>query len=702
MILYTFLLALAWLGGESFQQDTIPGFSEPIQSIESPSFFQFAETDIEVITPESLTDEEKIFYIRDQWRFRSGDDPEWADPGLDDSDWEFVSTNLTQADLAFVDWSGLGWFRKQLQVDPRLIGKPIALLVDRHLGASEIYLNGEKIHELGEFSTQPERVETYSRNQPIVIVFPNREVHTLAVRFINPNYSESGRLLGNNGFRFLLGDWDTHQNERFSFIAAWTGTNMFYIGVLLTFSLIHLLLFLFYPIEIRNLYFSLFAGGLVLIAYLFYRIELANYTFETIYFMRFMLVSEVLVLAFATRFTHSIDKELTPFFANALLIAGFMVALLIWLYPYELMWLRELAVLVFVVEILRSLYLMFHHRRSGVGIIGFGVFVFVLGLVISIMINFGFLNGSAQSINMLGSGALILSMSIFLSRDFASTQKNLELKIHEISELSKMALEQEKINKEREIETRLLEAENKRKTSELEEARALQLSMLPRKMPVLSNLDIAVYMQTATEVGGDYYDYSIGPDNSIVLALGDVTGHGMKAGIMVAAAKSYFHTLVHEEESLAILRKISSGLRNMNMRMMYMGFILAHYRKGDLKISIAGMPPALHYSNEENCVNQIILKGLPLGSKTNYPYKSSNLKLKSGDVVLLMSDGLTELFNEKREMLGYEKIKNILLDSAGYSSNDIINHLKQLSESWAAGSSPQDDITLMVLKVPEN
>ena len=608
---------------------------------------------------------------------------------------------MTEADLAFVDWSGMGWFRKHLQVDSRLSGRPMALLVDRHLGASEIYLNGDKIYELGVFSTNPEQVETYSSNRPLVIVFPERDIHTIAVRFINPNYYETGRLLGNNGFRFLLGDWHTHQNEKFSFISAWTGSNMFFIGVLLAFALIHLLLFLFYPKERRNLYFSLFAGGLVLISYFLYRLELSSYTFETIYFMRFMSVSEVLVLAFATRFTHSIDKDRTPFFANVLLISGFMAVLLIWLNPGGLMWLRELAVLVFVTEILRTLFLMFYHRRKGIWVIALGVFVFVVGLVISIMINFGFLSGSIQTINMFGSGSLILSMSVFLSRDFASTQKSLEDKLVEIRKLSKKALQQEKINKEREIETRLLEAENERKTLELEEARALQLSMLPKKMPSFSNLDIAVYMQTATEVGGDYYDYSLGKDNSLVLVLGDATGHGMKAGIMVAAAKSYFHTLVHEEESLSMLRKISSGLRNMNMKMMFMGMILADYRDEELKISIAGMPPALHYSKEENCIKQIILKGLPLGSKVNYPYQSARIKLRKGDAVLLMSDGMIELFNEKREMLGTEKIKNIMLDSGGYSSNDIINHLKQLSESWAAGSPPEDDITLMVLKVPE-
>ncbi|MCW8849359.1 MAG: triple tyrosine motif-containing protein, partial [Melioribacteraceae bacterium] len=83
-------------------------------------------------------------------------------------------------------------------------------------------------------------------------------------------------------------------------------------------------------------------------------------------------------------------------------------------------------------------------------------------------------------------------------------------------------------------EKRVLEIENNRKTKELEEARQLQLSMLPKELPRNSNLDIAVYMKTATEVGGDYYDFSMKEDGSLNIALGDGTGHGLKAGILVS------------------------------------------------------------------------------------------------------------------------------------------------------------------------
>ena len=672
--------------------------SLPINTEAQESVFQFPAPEIEEIEPDMMNNPDRIIYIQDRWSFMPGDNLEWADPDYDHSGWDLVSTNLTQTDLSFIEWNGIGWFRKQFRVDRDLRGKPVALLIERHLGASEIYLNGEKIYELGNFATDSESVVTYNSNNPLAIVFSDQELNTIAVRFINPNYFETSEMMGFNGFRFLLGDWDTHQSRTLKFLSDWISRNMFYIGALLAFAIIHMLLFVFYPQEKRNLYFALFVGILATLSYLLYKVELIENTTDTMLFVRFLLVVEVLVLAFAARFTHSIDKSSTPVYSNFMVSGGVAIAILIWFYPIELTWLRELTVLLFLIEILRSVIVMFYKNRTGAWILGLGVLIYVVSLIYSILINFEFITGSVQMANMAGSGFLVLSMSVFLSRDFAITQRRLQQKLHEVRQLSKRSLEQERVNKEREIEKRLLEAENKRKTTELEEARALQLSMLPKKLPDISGLDMAVFMETATEVGGDYYDYSVGSDGSVVLALGDATGHGMKAGIMVAAAKSYFHTLVHDTDNLTMLDRISRGLRNMNMKMMYMGLTVAHLKEHCVEIATAGMPPALHYRKNRNEIEQVILKGLPLGSNVQFPYENRTLQLEKGDVLFLMSDGLTELFNNERKMLGIGKVENLLLNSNGLTAGDIVNQINQLINSWSAGREPEDDITFMVVK----
>lgn len=682
------------------EPDTLtPGFDVSIPG--GDDFFYPDQNEPEPISASLMSGDQKIIYISDRWRFTFVDDLQFADPDYDHSDWEWISTRLMETDLAFRNWDGIAWFRKTLDVSSSLAGKPVALLVDRHLGASEIYLNGEKVLELGLFHADPGRAEVYSHKEPLAIVFPEAGENLIAVRFLNPRYGEARSLNPEHGFRLLLADWVTHQKEYYAFLSVWIGSNLFYIGILLAFSIIHFLLFIFYPKERRNLYFSLFAAALVVLTWLFYRIELATYTFETFELFRFIAAAEILVLVLAVRFTHSIDRDFTPFYANLMFTGGLLLTLLFWFIPVITPLVRELVIALLVIEILRVIFLMGYNRRRGVWVLGVGVFFFLIGLISGVLANVQILDLNAQTVNMMGSGLLILSVSVFLSRDFATTQKNLEKRLEEVKELSERALRQEKISKEQEIEKRLLEEANLRKTRELEEARALQISMLPKKLPLVEPFDMAVHMQTATEVGGDYYDYSLDKNGKFVLALGDATGHGLKSGIMVAAAKSYFHTLVHQNDTLTMLRKISQGMRNLNMRLMYMGFMVVEGHGRKLSIASAGMPPAIHYSLTKQKTEQIILKGLPLGGKVNYPYESRNVEMEEGDALLMMSDGLIELFNKDREQLGIGRVEEILLNSAGYSATDIINRLREVAESWTGGSAPDDDITLMVLKIPE-
>ncbi|MDZ7763821.1 MAG: triple tyrosine motif-containing protein [Melioribacteraceae bacterium] len=115
-----------------------------------------------------------------------------------------------------------------------------------------------------------------------------------------------------------------------------------------------------------------------------------------------------------------------------------------------------------------------------------------------------------------------------------------------------------------EAQAKIVQAENNRKTKELEEARQLQLSMLPKEIPQLQNLDIAVYMKTATEVGGDYYDFHISMNGTLTIVIGDATGHGMKAGTMVTTAKSLFNSYSSNKDILFSFHEISRCIKEMN------------------------------------------------------------------------------------------------------------------------------------------
>ena len=250
-----------------------------------------------------------------------------------------------------------------------------------------------------------------------------------------------------------------------------------------------------------------------------------------------------------------------------------------------------------------------------------------------------------------------------------------------------------------EAEARAIHAENERKTLELEEARKLQLSMLPKNLPNLPNLDIAVHMQTATEVGGDYYDFFNNGDNSLIIVIGDATGHGLKAGTMVSVIKSLFISSAADTDIKVFFEKCTRTIKQLHLGNLYMALSFVKIQNNQLVVSCAGMPPIYIYRNETKTVEQILLKGMPLGAFANFEYKDAKVKLNEGDTILLFSDGLAELFNDKKEMYDYARIRSTFEKIGQKSSQLIIDDLVKEVDKWRNGNPPNDDVTFVVLKV---
>src|SRR6185369_5353181 len=157
------------------------------------------------------------------------------------------------------------------------------------------------------------------------------------------------------------------------------------------------------------------------------------------------------------------------------------------------------------------------------------------------------------------------AVSIFLARQFARTNLDLESQLAQVKQLSEKELEHQRTEAELRVQHAQEKAENERRARELEEARQLQLSMLPKNVPQLPYLEIAAYMKTASEVGGDYYDFHLGEDGTLTIAVGDATGHGLKAGTMVTATKSLFESLAAQADVVETLNDASRALKLMNL-----------------------------------------------------------------------------------------------------------------------------------------
>ena len=115
-------------------------------------------------------------------------------------------------------------------------------------------------------------------------------------------------------------------------------------------------------------------------------------------------------------------------------------------------------------------------------------------------------------------------------------------------------------------------------------------------------------------------------------------------------------------------------------------------------ISSAGMPPIFIYRKGREEVEEILLKGMPLGSAKIFPYELVETELKRGDLLFLYSDGLPELFNSKKELLGYKKIKTEFEKVVKESPSNVISSFKKLINSWKGELEINDDITFVVIK----
>jgi len=249
-----------------------------------------------------------------------------------------------------------------------------------------------------------------------------------------------------------------------------------------------------------------------------------------------------------------------------------------------------------------------------------------------------------------------------------------------------------------EAQAAVLQAENDRKSRELEAARQLQLSMLPRKVPWHPGVEIAARMSTATEVGGDYYDFDIADDGTLTLVLGDATGHGTRAGTIVAATKSLFHLLSRQGDVVELLTRASFAFRRMSLEKLYMALAVARLHEGRLELSSAGMPPAFVYRAAAGTVEEVALPGMPLGGIVRYPYRKARLDLAPDDVVVMMSDGLPETLDSRGDPFGYERIAAALPGFAGCSPREIVDHLFGLERRWRGDLPRADDVTFLVLK----
>ena len=249
-----------------------------------------------------------------------------------------------------------------------------------------------------------------------------------------------------------------------------------------------------------------------------------------------------------------------------------------------------------------------------------------------------------------------------------------------------------------EAEAEVLRLENERRSHELDAARSLQLAMLPSQVPEHPLFAVAARMRTAAEVGGDYYDFFVEDDGTLTIAVGDATGHGTRAGIMVAMMKGLFTRMCREPNLLAFVDECHRTLCGIDLGPMFMALGLIRFKGREAVAVGAAMPRILVYRTGSRTVEEVPLDGMLLGLDFDMPHVESRFSLEPGDRALLMSDGFVEQFDDADEMLDYERCIAYFTEAGHLAPESIIDHLFARFDAFRGQVPLGDDVTLVVIE----
>ena len=239
--------------------------------------------------------------------------------------------------------------------------------------------------------------------------------------------------------------------------------------------------------------------------------------------------------------------------------------------------------------------------------------------------------------------------------------------------------------------------EETRKTKELEAAKKMQIGFLPKILPTSNDIEIATFIRSSTEVGGDYYDFIVKPDKTILSICGDATGHGVASGMMVSVTKASLISITETKINL-ILKKLNQVIRKIDLGTLRMSLNIIEIKDDKIRMTSAAMPPIFLYKAATKNVEEILQTNLPLGGLGNEDFDLIERDFESGDVVIQLSDGLPEAPNPAGEMYDYDRVKDHLEAVGSKSADEIKNSFILEADKWLDGLHNPDDITFVIIK----
>ena len=426
--------------------------------------------------PGLLTDEGKIITEGD-WRFHPGDDPSWSDPAFDDSSWVEVDP-FDPASLSAAGWEGLGWFRLHLRVDSSLLEKPVGLFFQQS-GACDVFLNGKYLYSKGKVGRTDAEEEVYiqSYGPPETIVFDRSVEQVLVFRYSNHNPDRSTLAILPPGFKVAFQRLDEARSYYLRILNIYTRHQMSYVGLGLAFFLLHLMMYLFYPKLKANLFFALFTFSIAALSFFPTQMHLTSSETELLVFSVIMKISVIATFLFGLLFLYYHFYEKIPrkfwFFLGAsivLTLTAYPVPIGA-IYIFTLLGLLE-STRIIVTGVIR------HEKPTWIIAIGYAAFI--VSVTYQMLLDLRLVNNIIPDYfyyYLLGILVLLISESIYLAWEFASTNKNLLERLRQVRELSARSLGQERRARQQEVTRKLLEKEIEHQQIQLAEAKKLEKAL---------------------------------------------------------------------------------------------------------------------------------------------------------------------------------------------------------------------------------
>ena len=243
---------------------------------------------------------------------------------------------------------------------------------------------------------------------------------------------------------------------------------------------------------------------------------------------------------------------------------------------------------------------------------------------------------------------------------------------------------------------------NERMESELYIASAIQMAMLPKVFPPFADrpdLNIHGLVEPAKEVGGDLYDFYVRHDK-LFFCIGDVSGKGVPASLVMAMTRSLFRTISsHEENAETIVKAMNSALTEQNTQNMFLTFFVGvlDCQTGMLEYCNAGHnAPVLMVGGEWRMLP--VIPNIPLGIDANYPYAAQTTQMKHSDLLFLYTDGLTEAENSGHKLFGDERMMQSLATIPDTCPRKVIEYMQSAVTAFVAGAEQSDDLTMLAIR----